>query len=182
MTDKRNRFEREALPHLDAAYNLARWLTRSSTDAEDILQEALLLAFRNFDNKRGANAKPWLLAIVRNCYLSAVRRESVRERRTEPLETHDAPATHEALVAADDPERATIQADDARQLDEVLRRLPDEFREVLILREIEDLSYREIATVTGAPIGTVMSRLARARLALKSQWFTQIAGTADALS
>jgi RNA polymerase sigma factor (sigma-70 family) len=182
MTDKRDRFEREALPHLDAAYNLARWLTRSTADAEDVVQEALLLAYRNFDSKRGANAKPWLLAIVRNCYLSAVRRDGARARRTDPIEAHEGPETNVALVATDDPERASIRADDARQLDEVLKRLPSEYREVLILREIEDLSYREIATVTGTPIGTVMSRLARARTALKSQWMTQIGGTADALS
>jgi len=181
MTDKRNRFEREALPHLDAAYNLARWLTRSSAHAEDIVQEALLLAFRNFDSKRGASAKPWLLAIVRNCYLSAVRRDGARERRTDSIESDGALAGDEALLATDNPERATIKADDARQLDEVLRLLPPEYREVLILREIEELSYREIAAVTGTPIGTVMSRLSRARMALKSQWITHVGGTPDAL-
>ena len=182
MTDKRDRFEREVLPHLDAAYNFARWLTRSGADAEDIVQEALLLAFRNFDSKRGANAKPWLLAIVRNCYLSAARRDIPRERRTDTIESDGTSGAGEVLLAADDPEQATINRDHARRLDEVLRLIPSDYREVLILREIEELSYQEIATVTGTPIGTVMSRLSRARTALRSQWLTHVGGTADALS
>jgi RNA polymerase sigma-70 factor (ECF subfamily) len=181
MTDKRHRFEQEALPHLDAAYNLARWLCRSTTDAEDVVQEALLLAYRRFDTRRGASAKPWLLAIVRNCYLSSVRRTAPRERLTDPLAADDESMTPRALVSTDDPERALIEADQARTVDEALGLLPADYREVLVLRELEELSYREIATVTGVPIGTVMSRLARARAALKARWSQAVGGTDDAL-
>jgi RNA polymerase sigma factor (sigma-70 family) len=182
MTDKRYRFEQEALPHLGAAYNLARWLSRSTADAEDIVQEALLLAFRSFDDRRGASAKPWLLAIVRNCYLSAARRMVPRERVTDPLDDDDAAITPSALVSSDNPERTSIEAEQARTLDAVLRLLPPDHREVLILRELEELSYREIATATGVRIGTVMSRLARARAALKSHWLRTVGETDDVLS
>jgi RNA polymerase sigma-70 factor, ECF subfamily len=181
MTDKRHRFEREALPHLDAAYNLARWLCRSTADADDVVQEALLLAFRSFDTRRGASAKPWLLAIVRNCYVSVVRRNAPRERLTDPIDADDGSVDPLALVSADDPERASVAEDQARTVDAVLRLLPPDYREVLILRELEELSYREIAAVTGVPIGTVMSRLARARAALKARWHRTTGGTDDAL-
>jgi RNA polymerase sigma factor (sigma-70 family) len=181
MTDQRYRFEQEVLPHLDAAYNLARWLSRSTADAEDIVQDALLLAFRNVDARRGASAKPWLLAIVRNCYLSAVRESAPRERLSSPIEADEAAATPVALVSADDPERAAIAEGEARTIDALLRLLTPDYREVLILRELEDLSYREIATTTGVPIGTVMSRLARARAALRSQWLRTVGGTDDAV-
>jgi RNA polymerase sigma factor (sigma-70 family) len=164
MDTRRRRFEAQALPHLDAAYNLARWLSRSPVDAEDIVQEAMLRAFRAFDGFRGGDAKPWLLAIVRNCWRSAGADERRRKHTALPGEDDAALASEGA-----DPETTAMQASQSRKLDAAIALLPNEFREVLILREMEDLSYREIAEVTGAPIGTVMSRLARARGLLKQR-------------
>jgi RNA polymerase sigma-70 factor, ECF subfamily len=158
MDDRRRRFEAQALPHLDAAYNLARWLSRSPADADDIVQDAMLRAFRAFDGFRGGDAKAWLLTIVRNCWLSAG--AASRRRGHTGLD--------EGLPAQDaDPEETAIQAGHQRRLDAMIARLPADFREVLILRELEDMSYREIAEITGSPIGTVMSRLARARTLLR---------------
>lgn len=168
MDERRRRFEAQALPHLDAAYNLARWLSRSPADAEDIVQEAMLRAWRGFDGFRGDEAKAWLLAIVRNCWRNAGA-ESKR-RAHAPLPEGDS----DELIAGDpDPEMAAGQTSESRKLNEVVALLPNEFREALILREMEDMSYREIADVTGVPIGTVMSRLARARALLKERWKAQ---------
>ena len=157
MDDRRRRFEAQALPHLDAAYNLARWLSRSPADADDIVQDAMLRAFRGFDGFRGGDARAWLLTIVRNCWRSAGA-ATTRRGHTE---------LDDALAAEGDPEETAIQTGAQRRLDTMIARLPDDFREVLILRELEDMSYREIAEITGAPIGTVMSRLARARALLR---------------
>jgi RNA polymerase sigma-70 factor (ECF subfamily) len=166
MEDRRQRFEAQALPHLDAAYNLARWLSASPADADDIVQDAMLRAFRAFDGFRGGDIKAWLLTIVRNC--SRTFGGDVRRRAHTPLPEED---TTTALVSEEsDPETSAMQASEGRKLDEAIALLPAEFREVLILREMEDMSYREIADVTGAPIGTVMSRLARARAMLKAKW------------
>jgi RNA polymerase sigma-70 factor (ECF subfamily) len=158
MDDRRQRFEALALPHLDAAYNLARWLSRSPADADDIVQDAMLRAFRGFDGFRGGDVRAWLLTIVRNCWRTSGKAEKRRG--------------HEELdegLAADTagPEDAAMDASRRRRLDAMLALLPEEFREVLVLREMEDMSYREIAEITGAPIGTVMSRLARARASLR---------------
>jgi RNA polymerase sigma-70 factor (ECF subfamily) len=158
MDDRRRRFEAQALPHLDAAYNLARWLSRSQADADDIVQDAMLRAFRAFDGFRGGDAKAWILTIVRNCWRSA----GAASKRRGHTSLED-----EKLVADDDPEATAIQAGTRRRLDVLVAQLPEEFREVLILREMEDMSYREIAEITGTPIGTVMSRLARARAILR---------------
>ena len=158
MDDRRRRFEAQALPHLDAAYSLARWLSRSPADADDIVQDAMLRAFRGFDGFRGGDARAWLLTIVRNCWRSA---GSATTRRGH-TELDDAIAD-----AAPDPEEAAAQTGEQRRLNVMIGRLPDDFREVLILRELEDMSYKEIAEITGAPIGTVMSRLARARTMLR---------------
>jgi RNA polymerase sigma-70 factor (ECF subfamily) len=158
MDDRRRRFEAQALPHLDAAYNLARWLSRSPADADDIVQDAMLRAFRGFDGFRGGDARAWLLTIVRNCWRSA---GSATTRRGH-TELDDGLAD-----AAAGPEETAAQTGEQRRLDAIIARLPDDFREVLILRELEDLSYREIGDITGAPIGTVMSRLARARTMLR---------------
>jgi len=158
MDDRRRRFEAQALPHLDAAYNLARWLSRSPSDADDIVQDAMLRAFRAFDGFRGGDAKAWILTIVRNCWRSA---GSAQKRRGHTS------LDDQNLIADDNPEGSAIQAGTRRRLDVLVAGLPEEFREVLILREMEDLSYREIAGITGAPIGTVMSRLARARAILR---------------
>jgi len=169
MDDKRSRFEALVLPHLDAAHRLACWLTRSPGDAEDVVQEAFMRAFRAFDKLRGPDARAWLLAIVRNCHLSALaeRRRRAYEPLTEEHETQPAAATG---PAAPDPESASIEHDERRTLARLIAALPEDQREVLLLREMEDMSYREIATVVQAPIGTVMSRLARARAALKVTW------------
>ena len=165
MDNRRRQFEVQALPHLDAAYNLARWLSRSPSDAEDIVQDAMLRAFRAFDGFRGGDAKPWLLAIVRNCWRNAS--ADTRRRKHTAL-----PEEHEEALPSDEPspEVTVAEASEGRRLNEVIALLPNEFREVLILREMEDMSYREIADVTGVPIGTVMSRLARARALLREKW------------
>jgi len=158
VNDKRLRFEALAMPHLDAAYNLARWLTRNPAEADDIVQDAMLRAFRAFDGFRGDAAKPWLLAIVRNCHLNALGQK--KRQAAVPLE--------DQIVAGDPtPEGHVLAADDGRRINAALAKLPEEFREVVVLRELEEMSYREIADVTGAPIGTVMSRLARGRALLR---------------
>lgn len=159
MDEKRRRFEAVAMPHLDAAYNLARWLARG--DADDIVQEAMMRAFRSFDGFRGEAVKPWLLAIVRNCHLTAVMQK--KRQAAAPLdEIGDVPAPGLS------PESIAMAKGTGRILDKAIAALPEEFREVILLREVEDMSYREIAAVTGAPIGTVMSRLARGRALLKA--------------
>jgi RNA polymerase sigma-70 factor (ECF subfamily) len=180
MDDTRRRFDAEVLPHLDAAYRFARWLSSSRGDAEDIVQEALLRAFRGIDGLRTGDAKAWLFAIVRNCHSTAVRRE--RRRPVVPLpEEHDREDGHSMIAATPDPESDTIRADERRALARLLANLPEEQREVLVLREIEDMGYREIAAVIGIPIGTVMSRLSRARAALKELWRPQMEGDIRAM-
>jgi len=151
-------FEQEVLPHLDAAYNLARWLTRNDQDAQDIVQEAYLRAFRFFPGFRGGDARAWLMKIVRNtCYtwLHANR----------PLQ--DAAEFDENFFQPDsrapNPEEVVLQKDNAALLRTALEKLPPNYREVLILRELEGMSYKEIADITGMPVGTVMSSLSRAR-------------------
>lgn len=169
MDDKRTRFEAQVLPHLDAAHRLARWLCRSPGDADDIVQEAFMRAYRAFDTLRGPDPRSWLLAIVRNCYLSALAER--RRRGHEPLtEEHEVLPATAAAAPAPDPERASIERDEQRTLARLIAALPEEQREVLLLREMEDMSYREIAAMIQVPIGTVMSRLARARAALKVTW------------
>ena len=169
MDDKRTRFEALVLPHLDAARRLARWLSRSPGDADDIVQEAFMRAYRGFDSLRAPDARSWLLSIVRNCHLSALAER--RRRAYEPLtEEHEAQPAIAAAGAPPDPESASIERDEARTLARLIAALPEEQREVLLLRELEDMSYREIAEVIEVPIGTVMSRLARARAALKALW------------
>jgi len=157
------------MPHLDAAYRFARWLSRSSTDAEDVVQEAFLRAFRAFDTLRGTDVKAWLLAIVRNCHATALRQQQRRAAVPLPAEDEESFGA-DAIAAPPDPQSDALAADEKRTLDRLIAALPEEHREVLLLRELEELSYREIAAVTGIPIGTVMSRLARARAALKVSW------------
>jgi len=175
MDDKRGRFETQVLPHLDAAYRFARWLSRSSEDADDVVQDAVLRAFRSFDSLRGSDAKSWLLAIVRNCHATAHRRQ--QRRAWVPLpEEHDAEDGHVMIASTPDPEIASIGAEQERTLARLMAALPEDHREVLVLREIEDMDYRQIANITNVPIGTVMSRLARARAGLKSQWLKDVEG------
>jgi RNA polymerase sigma factor (sigma-70 family) len=155
-------FEQEVLPHLDAAYNLARWLTRNDQDAQDVVQEACLRAFRFFSSFRGGEARAWLLKIVRNtCYTWLQ-----QNRPQQPTAEFD-----ENLFGPDplapNPEEVLLRSDSGKLLRQALEILPTDFREVLILRELEGMSYREISEVTGMPPGTVMSRLSRARSGLR---------------
>lgn len=160
---KSRRFQQLALPHLDAAYNLARWLCGNSTDAEDVVQEAFMRAFRFFDTFRGDSARPWLLAIVRRTWYTEWRRRASPHEMLEFDDTMD-DATFEGWSAGGaDPEALLIRDEDTKRVHEALALLPVEYREVLILRELEEMGYREIAAVADVPIGTVMSRLARGR-------------------
>jgi RNA polymerase sigma-70 factor, ECF subfamily len=175
MEDRRAHFEAQVMPHLDAAYRFARWLTRSSTEADDIVQEAFLRAFRSLDSLRGTDARAWLFAIVRNCHVTARRQE--QRRGYVPLpEEQPAEFGAETIAHQPDPESASAAEDDRRMLARLIAALPEEYREVLLLREMEDLSYGEIAAVTQVPIGTVMSRLSRARAALKVRWLEEVRG------
>jgi RNA polymerase sigma-70 factor (ECF subfamily) len=152
------RFEALLLPHLDAAYNLARWLTRNDQEAEEIVQDSFVRALRFFGGFRGGDGRAWLLTIVRNTCFGRMRRE-----RPGDLTTPFDEEVHGVDNEERDPEAALLQAADGRVVSQALQDLPVEFREILVLREIEGLSYKEISEVTGHPIGTVMSRLARAR-------------------
>jgi len=157
------RFQALALPHLDAAYNLARWLSRNPGDAEDIVQEAFLRAFRFFDAFRGDEARPWLLAIVRRVWYDEWRRRAGAEEVAPFDELRDDTPLEGWETGGVDPETLAIRAEDTRHVQDALRRLPVEYREVLVLRELEELGYREIAAIADLPLGTVMSRLARGR-------------------
>ena len=153
-------FEQVVLPHLDAAYNLARWLTHRDHDAQDVVQEAYLRAFKAFDQFHGqsGDARCWLLTIVRNTCFSWMQRHRPAAS-TVPFE----PTMHERQNDASDPLVILQLRDDRQAVRRAIEELPVDFREVLILREFENLSYQQIATVTDLPLGTVMSRLARAR-------------------
>lgn len=175
MGDKRGRFEALVLPHLDAAYRFARWLSHSPADADDVVQEAILRAFRSFDSFRGSDAKSWLLTIVRNCQATAHRGQQRRAWVALP-EEHDSEDGHAMIADTPDPEIASICAEQERTLTRLIAALPQDHREVLVLREIEEMDYRQIAHVTNVPIGTVMSRLARARAGLKSLYFKDTDG------
>jgi RNA polymerase sigma-70 factor (ECF subfamily) len=166
------RFAEVALPHLDAAYNLARWITRDSSDASDVVQEAMLRALRFFGSYRGGSSKSWLLTIVRNTAMDWMRANRRTDIVVSVRDGADESASEIDNVASenDDPETALIRAGDHARLDRLVTTLPTEFRECLVLREMEGLSYKEIAIVTSAPIGTVMSRLARARQLLQRNW------------
>jgi RNA polymerase sigma factor (sigma-70 family) len=145
------------LPHLDAAYNFARYLARNDHDAADVVQEAFLRALRYADSFSGQNPRAWLFAIVRNTFFS-MRKGNIPAESAVPFD-EEAHAEGEAP----DPESQMLKSADAQIVNEALEELSVEFREIIVLREFEDLSYKEIARVTGAPVGTVMSRLARAR-------------------
>ena len=169
-TSGKSRFERLALPHLDAAFNLARWLAGNTADAEDIVQDAYFRAFRYFESFHGENIRVWLLAIVRTSFLSWIQ----KNRSPSLVFLAEEPASAAVETAwtevPDNPETLLLRGLDASAIARLVAELPHEYREVLILREIEDFSYREIATITGTPIGTVMSRLARARTRLRQAW------------
>ena len=156
----RMRFEQVVLPHLDAAFNLSRWLLRSRADAEDVAQEAMLRAYRFFRGFHGGDARAWLLQIVRNtCYTWLEKNRPVELMTEFDEELHPQPANN--------PESLAIASDDRDRLGRALETLPPRFREVLVLRELEGCSYKEISAITSIPIGTVMSALARARQRLQ---------------
>lgn len=159
------RFRLLVLPHLGAAYSLARYLCRDAVAAEDIAQEAMLKAYRGFAGLRGGDAKPWLLAIVRNAYFDWIRRNRGWEGLTAP-----APGADDMSGIADpdqpSPESRLIQRGDVDALRAAIEAIPEPFREALVLRALEEMPYAAIAQVTGVPLGTVMSRLARARALL----------------
>ena len=162
------RFEEVALRHLPAAYNLARWLVRNDQDAEDIVQEAYLRAFKFFEGYRGGESRTWLLTIVRNTSYSWLQRNRSRELTGSIDETEI-----EAIDFAN-PELRLVQNADAQMVRAALAELPLEFREVTVMRELEELSYKEIAAIADLPIGTVMSRLARGRKRLHALLATRM--------
>jgi RNA polymerase sigma factor (sigma-70 family) len=160
-----NRFEKVMLPHLDAAYNLARWLSASATDADDVVQEAYLRAFRFFDGYQGDNPRAWLLTIVRNTWFTAWRKH---RHGADAIPYDDSREGDDQLPgwndgSGEDPETLAVQSEDTELVHRALAGLPVEYREVLVLRELEDMSYRDVAAVAGIPVGTVMSRLSRGR-------------------
>jgi len=160
-----------ALPHLDAVYTLARYLLRSPSDAEDAVQECYMRALRHFDTLRNQDVKPWLFAILRN----VCRVEFGRRSRVLLYDVNAEPEKPDGTIplwreAQDNPETEMLRKLDAETIRGLVAALPDVFREVIVLREIDDLSYREIATIVSAPVGTVMSRLARGRAMLREAW------------
>jgi len=158
--EDRIRFEQLVLPHLDSAANLARWMLRNRADSEDVVQEATLRAFRFFGRFHGGDARAWLLQIVRNTCYTWLGKNRPAELMTEfDEEVHQLPAAN--------PETLASQADERQRLTLALESLPPRFREVLVLRELEGCSYKEIGEITGIPIGTVMSTLSRARERLR---------------
>jgi len=173
MSDERTRFANVVLPHLGDAYALARWLARNDSDAEDIVQEACLSAFRGIAGFGNINARGWVLSIVRNTAYTWLKRHRdgkvVAVENVEEVEHARADTSGDWASAPASPEAALIERADAARLEAAIAELPIEFRETLVLREVEGLDYRAIAEITGVPIGTVMSRLARARRRLMAQ-------------
>ena len=173
---KEKRFQAMVLPHLDSAFNLARWLTRNTQDAEEIVQEAYLRAYKFFDGFHGEDGRAWLLGIVRNTFYTWYRQNRAEGQTTQfEEELHSIGNTDCGVAnhADDDPEALLIQKDCQRQMQQALETLSVEFREVMVLRELEDMSYKQIAGITGIPIGTVMSRLGRGRRQLAEILATQ---------
>jgi RNA polymerase sigma-70 factor (ECF subfamily) len=169
--DRARRFRDAALPYLDDVFALARYLLRSSADAEDAAQECYLRALRHFDSYRGPAMKPWLLAILRNVCNAEFARRGTQDVAAD--QSADEPAA-EALPMWQEPqvspEIALLREQDGATMRKLIAELPQPFRETIVLREVNDLSYHEIAEVSGVPVGTVMSRLARARSMLRSSW------------
>jgi RNA polymerase sigma-70 factor (ECF subfamily) len=176
--DKARRFRDAALPFLDDVYTLARYLLRDTTDAEDAVQECYLRALRHFDTFRGPAIKPWLFAILRNVCRGEFARRSGALRYID--QSFDGELDEDEDAASPlwqgpqvSPETEVLHQRDAETIRRLLARLPGPFREAIVLREINDLSYREIADVIGVPVGTVMSRLARARSMLRKAWIVE---------
>jgi RNA polymerase sigma-70 factor (ECF subfamily) len=169
--ERMRRFRDAALPHLDDVYTLARYLMRNASDAEDAAQECYLRALRHFDSYRGPAMKPWLLTILRNvCNAEFARRgrgEVPTDYAQDELVGEEMPMWQEPQTS---PEKMILQQQDRSTIRRLVEELPEPFREAIVLREVSDLSYKEIAEVAGVPVGTVMSRLARARAMLRSAW------------
>src|SRR3954465_11865390 len=171
--EKARRFRDAALPHLDDVYTLARYLLRDPTDAEDAVQECYLRALKHFDGYRGPAMKPWLFAILRNvCHAEYARRATAAVPSIDdlPEAAEQAPLWHEQQET---PETQILRERDAATIRRLVEALVEPFKETFILRELNNLSYREIADTVGAPVGTVMSRLARARALLRSAWMAE---------
>jgi RNA polymerase sigma-70 factor, ECF subfamily len=168
------KFRAAALPFLDDVYTLARYLMKNTADAEDAAQECYLRALRHFDTFRGGPIKPWLLAILRNvCRAEFARRGTLVTMLDGDLEEFDRKSEGLWNEEPPSPETQTLHSLDAEAVQRLIAQLPDAFREVLVLREINDLSYREIADIANIPLGTVMSRLARARSMLRAAWVAE---------
>jgi RNA polymerase sigma-70 factor (ECF subfamily) len=165
--ERARRFRDAALPHLDETYTLARYLMRNTADAEDAVQECYLRALKHFDTFRGGAIKPWLFAILRNVCRAAYAQRGVHEEASE-----DDDALPLWSETPETPEAHVLRRRDEESIRMLLTTLPDAFREALVLREVHDLSYCEIAEIVGVPVGTVMSRLARGRLMLRAAWLS----------
>ena len=170
------RFQQAVVPQLDAAYNFARFLSRDADAAQDIVQNAFLKAYRGFDGYRGGDARAWIFAIVRNCYRDwLLERRRKAQAEVDPIRQGDFGDFAETVASEDDtPETTLLRKAEAERVRWILTMIPRPLREVLVLRELEDLSYRQIADVTSVPIGTVMSRLARARKEFGDAWRREI--------
>jgi RNA polymerase sigma factor (sigma-70 family) len=169
--DKARRFRDAALAHLDDVYTLARYLLRDKADADDAVQECYLRAFRHFDSYRGPAMKPWLLAILRNVCNAEFARRAQAPTSTLECNAEQAPVEQPLWQEpSQSPESEIMRTRDGDTIGRLIAALPPPFREVIVLRDINDLSYREIAGVAGVPVGTVMSRLARARAMLRTAW------------
>jgi len=172
---KKQRFQAMVMPHINSAFNLARWLTHGHQDAEDIVQEAYLRAFKFFDGFHGEDGRVWVLGIVRNTFYTWYQKDKVQNQHTQfQDELHG--SNDETGKSENDanPERIMIQKDSQRRLQQAMRELPIEFREVMVMRELEDLSYKQIAEIIQIPMGTVMSRLGRGRKQLAAILATNI--------
>jgi RNA polymerase sigma-70 factor, ECF subfamily len=173
IDDRAQRFRDAALPHLDAVYTLARYLLRDTNDAEDAVQECYLRALRHFDSYRGPAMKAWLLAILKNVCNSEFMQ---RRRREVPTDYAQDESAAEAMPMWQEPQPSpekVMQQQDSARIWRLVAELPEPFREAIVLRELNDLSYREIAQLAGVQVGTVMSRLARARSMLRTAWNLQ---------
>jgi RNA polymerase sigma-70 factor (ECF subfamily) len=165
MAEERRQFEEIFLPHLDAAYNLARWIVQNDQDAEDIVQEAFVRAFKGFHGFRGGNGRAWLLTIVRNTAYTWINKRMPDQKLVPYVEER-----HADIISIDQSANESVIEKRRQDLSDALERLPSEFREVIILYEIEGLSYKELALSLGVPVGTVMSRLSRARRRLQQEF------------
>jgi RNA polymerase sigma factor (sigma-70 family) len=168
-----SRFQAVALPYLDDAYNLARWLTRDPQDAEDVVQEAYLRALRYFDNFKGENPRGWVLTIVRNTFytwITANRSKDTRSLNESHRDSGEEDISELSDPDQDTPEAALVKKDDAALMRALIEQLPPHYREARVLREMNELSYQQISEVTATPIGTVMSQLSRARYLLRAAW------------